>query len=191
MVRRVTPDRYSSVFKHLSIISHLTRSTLEGREQYGQFTAEQEASLENACTGFGDAFRVAHGRLLTVKGHIVEKHVPAYARLYGVLGIFGEDGLEALHPLDSRCRLITRTMRNPKGRLIATTKFMDMAKFGKGKDLPKRKRRRSEAAAAAESSDSECEDTEEVEGDDETPAELLRIVEVRGALAAPIAPEER
>lgn len=193
-------DRYSSVFKHLDIISHLTRSTLEGREHYGRYTEEQVTALGNACTGFGDAFRVAHGRMLTVKGHIVEKHVPEYARMYGVLGIFGEDGLEALHPLDSRCRLITRTMRNPKGRLIATTKFMEMAKHGKGKDLPKRKRRRSEAAAAAESSESEGEDAElpdaqvqdDGEGDDETPAELLRIAEVRDALAASdAAPEGR
>ena len=189
--------RYSSVFAPLCIISHLTRSTLEGREKYGRFSPEQLTELDTACATFGQAFRAAHERMLTVKGHIVERHIPLFARHYGILGIFGEDGLESLHPLDSRIRLITRTMRNPKRRSIATMRHMDMAKHGKGAEHEKRKRARSSAAAAAaEGSDEEApgatiddvvaalEDQDEEEAEEETPAELIRIAAVRNAAQA-------
>jgi len=193
--------RYTSIFVHLRTVSHLTRSTLEGRDSYGSFTAHQLSELETACVGFGEAFREAHGRMLTVKGHLVERHIPVYARRYGILGIFGEDGLEALHPLDSRCRLITRTMRNAKQRSLANIKHMDMAKWGRGPEREKRKRRRSAAAAAvAEDSDADAdepreeeaagagaagpvandaEEEEEHEGDEEPSAELARIAALR------------
>ena len=41
--------RNSSVFAPLCIISHLTRSTLEGREKYGRFSPEQLTELDTAC----------------------------------------------------------------------------------------------------------------------------------------------
>ena len=52
--------------------------------------------------------------MLTVKGHTVEDHLIHFARHYGVLGFFGEGGMEAEHPFDTRMRLLVRTIRNPK-----------------------------------------------------------------------------
>ena len=53
-----------------------------------------------------------NGRPLTVKGHLIEKHVIHFARWYGTCGCFGEDGLEALHPLATAARIITRFPRS-------------------------------------------------------------------------------
>ena len=63
----------------------------------------------------------AHG-----EGHIVEQKVSVSARKYGTCGALGEDGLESLHPWDTRCRLITRTMRNPEARRKATMSHLSI-----------------------------------------------------------------
>lgn len=151
-------QRFSSVFVHLATISHLSRTTREKVDRYGRLTATEIGELEIACIGFGAAFRLAHKRMLTVKGHIVEQHLVSVARRFGNIGIMGEDGIEALHCLDSRARLITRTMRNAKQRNMAIARHSNLAKHGRGEDRPKRKRRASSpAAAAATATDSESE----------------------------------
>jgi len=43
-------------------------------------------------------------------------HVPQFVLWYHACGVFGEDGVEALHVADSACRLIVRCMRNPVDR---------------------------------------------------------------------------
>ena len=40
---------------------------------------------------------------------------------YGICGVFGEDGCEALHVLDSLCRKMVRQIRNPEARHNAHT----------------------------------------------------------------------
>ena len=87
-------------------------------------TDDELDQLQEACAGFGAAFRIAYpkgGGLLTPKGHIVEKHVNYFAKKYGTLGVFGEDGMESLLPLDARARVLVRTMPNPKNRHKAKT----------------------------------------------------------------------
>ena len=67
--------------------------------------------LQEACAGFGEAFRIAYpkrGGLLTPKGYIVEKHVHYFATKYGTLGVFGEDGMESLRPLEARARVLRK-----------------------------------------------------------------------------------
>ena len=59
--------------------------------------------------------------MLTPKGHIVEKHVHYFAKKYGTLGVFGEDGMESLHPLDARARVLVRTMKKSTKRHKART----------------------------------------------------------------------
>ena len=74
-------------------------------DRYGRLTPDEMIQLETACAAFGYAFRMAHERILTVKGHIVEAHLVSFARRFDNLGVMGEDGIEALHPLDSRARV--------------------------------------------------------------------------------------
>lgn len=60
-----------------------------------------------------------------MKGHIVEVHVPEFARKFGTCGVFGEDGLEALHPHGTLVRLLVRQMRNPEARHAAHTLYLE------------------------------------------------------------------
>lgn len=71
-------------------------------------------SKQAACAAWGRAFRAAYPdhAILTPKGHSVQKHVMFFARLYGTCGIFGEDGLEALHPMAAMARLVVRSVKN-------------------------------------------------------------------------------
>ena len=69
---------------------------------------------------------------LTPKGHVVEVHLAAFARRYGTIGFFGEDGIEALHPKDTKCRQLTRCIRNPESRGLATTRHLTRIQCGKG-----------------------------------------------------------
>jgi hypothetical protein len=73
--------------------------------------------------------RASKQKGLIVKGHIVEKHLVNYARYYGTLGVFGEDGLEALHPSDTRSRVVVRAMRNSEARHRALMKINLMKQF--------------------------------------------------------------
>ena len=101
-------DRHVPVIEHLKIISRHTRKV-------GMLDDDELDQLQKACAGFGAAFRKAYpkrGGLLTPKGHIVEKHIHYFAKKYGTLGVFGEDGMESLHPLDARARVLVRTMPN-------------------------------------------------------------------------------
>ena len=74
---------------------------------------EELDALQAACTAYGAACREAYPNhpILTHKGHLIEMHLASIARRFGTVGIFGEDGMEAMHPLDSRERLLVRSMR--------------------------------------------------------------------------------
>ena len=80
-------------------------------------TAGELDALETACLEFGHSFRLSYSDrpTITVKGHTIDDHFTHFARHYGVLGFFGEGGMEAEHPFDTRMRLLVRTIRNPKG----------------------------------------------------------------------------
>jgi len=87
-------------------------------------SADEITELKDACARFGQAWRTGYRNLLTVKGHVVEEHVPEFAELYGTCGIHGEDGVEGLHPQDSLVRRIVRSMRNPEARHKAHTRHL-------------------------------------------------------------------
>ena len=122
--------------------------------------ASELMELEKACASFGAAWRksYSHREKLTPKGHIVEVHVPYYARLYGTCGVFGEDGAEAIHVSDSACRRIVRVMRNPVDRhkaqvlhrlAYAHTPPMDRQKRKSGPKAPRTATAPSRAAEMA------------------------------------------
>ena len=105
-------ERHSRVLKPLAVIGRHTRRTTDL-----QLSDDQKKELKDACAEFGVAWRLSYkDRLLTPKGHVVEVHVPQFVDRYGVRGVFGEDGTEALHVACSACRRIVRVMRNPEAR---------------------------------------------------------------------------
>ena len=121
--------KYSSILRELAVVCRLTRHV-------GQLSDTQLDDLERACAAYGKAFRTAHnGRPLTVKGHLIEKHVIHFARWYGTCGCFGEDGLEAMHPLTTAARIITRCMRNPEARHRATDSRLTLGRIVGSKRL--------------------------------------------------------
>ena len=119
--------------------------------------ASELMELEKACASFGAAWRksYSHREKLTPKGHIVEVHVPYYARLYGTCGVFGENGS---HVSDSACRRVVRVMRNPVDRhkaqvlhhlAYAHTPPMDRQKRKSGPKAPRTATAPSRAAEMA------------------------------------------
>jgi biotin synthase-like enzyme len=82
--------------------------------------------LGDNCARFVASFRLAfpEHKIVTPKLHVIEKHIPDFARRFGTCGVFGEDGLESLHPMDTRARQIVRTMRNATKRHQAATKHL-------------------------------------------------------------------
>ena len=142
-------DRHAQVLRHIHVIGHLSRKV-------AMLTAGELDELETACFEFGRVFRVSYPDhpILTVKGHTVEDHLIHFARHYGVLGVFGEDGMEAEHPLDTRMRLLVRTMRNPVARQKALQSHMIVHKKFRNPAGPKRRRRnKTQIAAAAAAAD--------------------------------------
>ena len=84
---------------------------------------EELVKLELHCHEYARTFRAAYpdrNGLMTPKGHLLADHVPILARRFGTCGVFGEDGIESLHPLDTAARMITRSMRDPVARARAT-----------------------------------------------------------------------
>ena len=125
-------ETHARVLRPLAVVSALTRTT-------EQLTEEQMVDLEKACAEFGAAYRLSYEKLLTPKAHIIEVHVgPIVRRLHGWCGCLGEDGLEALHPWDTRCRLIVRSMRNPVAKHEASQVHLAVKKFA---EPPKKKRK--------------------------------------------------
>ena len=81
---------------------------------------EEKTELKVACAAFGVAWKTSYpNRALTPKGHVVVAHVPDFVGMYGTCGVFGEDGVEALHVTDSAARRLVRQMRNPEARYKA------------------------------------------------------------------------
>ena len=70
------------------MISRLTRAVR-------MLSADEITELKDACARFGQAWRTGYRDLLTVKGHVVEVHVPEFAEWYGPCGIQGEEELKA------------------------------------------------------------------------------------------------
>ena len=86
-------------------------------------------SIDTNCAALGATWRLhfaikgkaAH----TPKIHCFERHVPAYARLHGTLGMFGEESVEALHPAWTAAARICRAIRDPKAKLLATKRRVE------------------------------------------------------------------
>ena len=149
-------EKHTSVLKELLVVSGHTRR-VNGDGESKLLSEAQRAELKGACAAFGVAWRATfvdkHGapRILTPKGHIVEVHVPWFVDYYGICGVFGEDGAEALHVVDSLCRRIVRQMRNPEARNKAHTLHHTARRFTPElhRDIVERQSRKKRDAANA------------------------------------------
>jgi hypothetical protein len=106
---------HTRVLAPLAVVSRITRR-VNGAGANGLLLEADQTELIAACSEFGRAWRESYERKLTPKGHIAEVRVPQFVRWYEACGVFGEDGVEALHVLDSACRRVVRCMRNPEAR---------------------------------------------------------------------------
>jgi hypothetical protein len=113
-------ERHSRVLAPLALVSSGTRR-VTGKLPNGLLDDGEKAELKGACAAFGLAWKASYQRELTPKGHVVVAHVPWFVDTYGICGVFGEDGCEALHVTDALCRMIVRQMRNPEARHKAHT----------------------------------------------------------------------
>jgi hypothetical protein len=119
-------DTHTAVLKELVVVSRLTRR-VDGAGANRCLSEGERTELKRACAAFGAAWRATffdksgQPRRLTIKGRIVEVHVPEFVDLFHACGVFGEDGSEALHVVDSLCRRIVRQVRNPEARHKAHT----------------------------------------------------------------------
>ena len=134
--------RHCAVIEHLDVVGHYTRAVWT-------LTPSEIDELARACAKFGEAWRASypHRKEMTVKGHIVEVHVPEFARKFGTCGVFGEDGLEALHPHDTLVRRLVRQMRNPEARHAAHTLHLEGKRSTPELDREKKKGQREGEAA--------------------------------------------
>jgi hypothetical protein len=92
------------------IVSNGTRR-VTGSDADGLLSEDKKTELKGACAAFGAAWKAAYDRPLTPKGYIVVAYVPWFVDEYGICGVFGEDGCEALHVLGSLCRKMVHNGR--------------------------------------------------------------------------------
>ena len=121
-------QRHSRVMEPLALVSSGTRR-VTGSGADGLLSEDEKTELKEACAAFGVAWKASYDRPLTPKGHIVVAHVPWFVDEYGICGVFGEGGCEALHVLDSLCRKMVRQMRNPEARHNAHTLHLTARSF--------------------------------------------------------------
>jgi len=117
--------RHGEMLECLRVIGHLSRKV-------SMLSDAELDDLEKAVNNLKKAWITSYPEhpLLTPKVQVIIDLVVKFARHYGTLGIFGEDGLEALHPMHSRVRALVKSMRNPtqrakaeQGHLLTTQKF--------------------------------------------------------------------
>ena len=84
-------------------------------EQNNPLSVEERDTSQSRARSWHDLAKELR-RILTPKGNIVEVHVPEFVLGHLARGVFGEGGVEALHVIDSACRLVMWCMHNPIDR---------------------------------------------------------------------------
>jgi len=146
----VQKERDDFLERHMAVAEPL-RVALRLIRRVEQLKEADQVKLKAACAEFGSAWRTSYPdhKILTPKGHVLEVHVPEFCDAYdGWLGVFGEDGLEALHPKDSLCRRLVRQMRNPEARHRAHALHLSALQHTRELDRIKHTRRSTGGAAA-------------------------------------------
>ena len=112
-------ERHGRVLKELAVVSRITRR-VEGTGPGGLLSVQVKTELKAACAAFGSAWTTSYpNRAMTPNGPRYRGARPRLVVMYGICGVFGEDGVEALHVTDSAARRLVRQMRNPEARYKA------------------------------------------------------------------------
>ena len=85
---------------------------------------------------------------------LIERHVAEQARRHGTLGMFAEEGGEAVHLAMTRAAQLCRAMKNPQARFLMTKRHLEAKQRAKlvphvKKSRVSKKQRLNSAAAAA------------------------------------------
>lgn len=106
--------RHGDILKCMNIIGHFTRKV-------DLLTDVELDEVDRTIKEFEKAWVTSYPDhpCLMPKAQIIVDLIMKFARHYGATGVFGEDGIEALHPLHSRVRALVKSMRNPTKRLQA------------------------------------------------------------------------
>ena len=154
-------DRHCGILKCLNTIGHYTRLV-------DMLSETQIEQLRVATVEYSRLCRIAYPnhQIFTPKSHFYESHLMDFVAHFGTVGIFGEDGMEALHPMDTRARMLVRSMRNPVQRHMSLTKALSLQQQQhKLPEEPKKKRRNKSEIAADLAAAAEIAVAEEAAGD--------------------------
>ena len=107
-------SRHAAVIKPLGEACSLARAAR-------RLTDDEISKLEEACMAVGVEWRKSYpdAAVLTPKMLSLVTDVPRIAKKWKSIGLFGEDGMEALHPKWRDAMLMVRCMRNPEHKLKA------------------------------------------------------------------------
>ena len=110
--------RHLAVLGPLAVVCHLSRAmrVLDLGERQELITASKE---------FARAWRVSfpERQRLTIKGHLIEDHIPKEILKHGSLGFFAAEACESFHAVDNKTRRMLRTVTNPEAFAEAMLKY--------------------------------------------------------------------
>ena len=125
-------ETHCGILGQLNIIGHHIRHV-------DMLLTAQIDELRVACAEYGIAY--PDHVVLTPKGHLIEAHIIPFATYFGTIGVFGEDGMEAIHPMDTSARVLVRSMRNAIKRHQAMADIIQTEQQHRKPAGPKRRRR--------------------------------------------------
>ena len=85
----------------------------------------ERQELITASKEFARAWRVSfpERQRLTIKGHLIEDHIPKEILKHGSLGFFAAEAYESFHAVDNKTRRMLRTVTNPEAFAEAMLKY--------------------------------------------------------------------
>lgn len=106
--------------RHAAVLGPLGRACSLARAAR-RLTDTEINELVATCEELGKAWRTSYpdAAVLTPKMHSLVTDVPRIVKKWKSIGLFGEDGMEALHPKWRDAMLMVRSMRNPEAKFKA------------------------------------------------------------------------
>ena len=77
----------------------------------------------HAAAGENAGVAVPERKRLTIKGHLIESHIPKEILKHGSLGFFAVEACESFHAVDNKTRRMLRTVTNPEAFAQAMLRY--------------------------------------------------------------------